>query len=123
VSPGAGYYFIKNKTTDLSGEVGPGFISQKLGDTTHDYFTLRLAEKLHHQISDRARVWETVEFLPEVDHFKNYIVNFEVGIEADITADKKFTLRTFLQDTYNNIPATGRKKNDAKLVAALAYKF
>jgi putative salt-induced outer membrane protein YdiY len=58
-----------------------------------------------------------------VDHFKNYIVNFEVGIEADITADKKFTLRTFLQDTYNNIPATGRKKNDAKLVAALAYKF
>jgi putative salt-induced outer membrane protein len=123
VSPGAGYYFIKTKRADLSGEVGPGFIAQKLGDTTHDFFTLRLAEKGHLALSDRARLWESAEFLPEVDHFKNYIINFEIGIEADLTADKKFTLRAFLQDTYNNEPATGRKKNDAKLVTALAYKF
>lgn len=123
VSPGAGYYFIKNKTTDLSGEVGPGFISQRLGDTTSDFFTLRLGEKFHQQLSDRARIWQTVEFLPQVDDFKNYIVNFEVGVEADLTQDKKFTLRAFLQDTYNNVPATGRKKNDMKLVTALAYKF
>jgi putative salt-induced outer membrane protein YdiY len=123
VSPGGGYYFIKNKTTDLSGEVGPGFVAQRLGEKVHDFCTLRLAEKFHHQISDRARVWETAEYLPDVEHFRNYIVNFEVGVEADLTKDKKFTLRAFLQDTYNNVPAKGRKNNDAKLVTALAYKF
>jgi putative salt-induced outer membrane protein len=123
VSPGVGYYFIKTKNTDLSGEVGPGFVAQKLGDVSHDYFTLRLAEKFHQALSDRARIWQTVELLPEVDHFNNYIVNFEIGIEADLTADKRFTLRAYLQDTYNNEPAIGRKKNDAKLVTALGYKF
>jgi hypothetical protein len=32
-------------------------------------------------------------------------------------------LRVYLDDTYNNVPAPGRKKNDLKLVAAVAYKF
>jgi putative salt-induced outer membrane protein YdiY len=122
-SPGLGYYFIKTKSADLSGEVGPGFVAQKLGDITHNYFTARLAEKAHLALSDRARLWQSVEFLPEVDHFKNYIINFEIGVEADLTADKKFTLRAYLQDTYNNEPAIGRKKSDTKLVTALAYKF
>lgn len=123
LSPGAGYYFIKEKTTDLSAEAGPALITQKLGDESKTYLTLRVGEKLHHALSDRARVWEMVEFLPQVDDFNNYIVNAEVGIEADINSTGKLSLRTVLQDTYNNVPAKGREKNDAKLIAAIAYKF
>ncbi|MDB6057425.1 MAG: hypothetical protein JWO95_1269 [Verrucomicrobiales bacterium] len=123
VSPGAGYYFIKNKTTDLCGEVGPGFVAQRLGSVTKDYFTLRLGEKFNHKLNDRARIWQTAELLPQIDRFKNYIFNFEIGIEADITKDRKLSLRTYLQDTYNSEPALGRKKNDMKLVTGIAYKF
>ena len=123
LSPGAGYYFIKNKTTDLCGEVGPGFVAQRLGVETKDYFTLRLGEKFNHKLSDRARIWQTAEFLPQVDNLSNYIINFEIGVEADITKDKKLSLRSYLQDTYNSIPAEGRKKNDMKLVTGIAYKF
>lgn len=123
VSPGAGYYLIKNKTTDLAVEVGPGFVAQKLGVETKDFFTLRVGEKFNHKLNDRARIWQTAELLPQVDHFSNYIVNFEIGIEADITKDKKLSLRSYLQDTYNSIPALGRKKNDMKLVTGIAYKF
>ncbi len=32
LSAGAGYYLIKTTNTDLSAEVGPGFVFQKLGD-------------------------------------------------------------------------------------------
>jgi hypothetical protein len=32
-------------------------------------------------------------------------------------------LRSALQDSYNNIPAAGRLKNDLKLITSLAYKF
>ena len=53
---------------------------------------------------------------------KNYIINFEIGSEADVTKDKRLTLKTYLDDTYNNVPAPGRKKNDAKLVAAIGYQ-
>jgi putative salt-induced outer membrane protein len=123
VSPGVGYYFIKEKTIDLSGEVGPGFVDEHLDNQYKDYATIRVAEKFHYAISDRARLWQTAEWLPQVDYVKNYIINFEIGIEADVTKDKRLTLKTYLDDTYNNVPAAGRKKNDAKLVAAIGYKF
>lgn len=124
LSPGAGYYFIKEKTTDLSAEVGPGYVIQKLGNVSSSYATLRLAEKGHYALSDRARVWEMAEYLPKIDDFThNYIINTEVGIEADLSSSKKMALRTVLQDTYNNAPAKNREKNDLKLIAAIAYKF
>lgn len=120
-SPGAGYYFIKNANTSLSGEVGPGYIYEKQGGITHDYITLRLAERFDHKINDRAKIWEAVEVLPQVDRFENYIINGEIGIDTTIT--KHLSQRTFLQDTYHSKPAPGRLKNDLKLVAAIVYKF
>lgn len=123
ISPGAGYYFIKTKPMELSGEVGPGYVHQKLGHDEQSYATLRVAEKFHYALSDRARLWESAEWLPQVDRFKNYIINAEIGIEADLSSSQKLSLRTYLDDTYNNVPAAGRQKNDAKLVAAIAYKF
>jgi len=123
-SPGAGYYFIKSENTKLSAEVGPAFIYEKIGSADeHGYFTLRVAERFEQKISDRARIWQSAEFLPQVDHFENYLINAELGIEADLTKDKKLALRSFIQDTYDNEPAPGRKKNDLKWVTAIAYKF
>jgi putative salt-induced outer membrane protein YdiY len=123
LTTGAGYYFIKQEGTEFSAEGGPGYIWDDLGGVYRHYVTLRFAEKIKHDLSDRARVWQTAEFLPQIDDFSNFIINAEIGIEADITADKKLSLRSYIQDTYNNEPAPGREKNDAKLVAAIVYKF
>jgi putative salt-induced outer membrane protein YdiY len=123
LSPGVGYYVIKEETIDLSFEVGPGVVFDKLGDDTRSYATLRVAEKFNYQLSDRARLWQMLEVLPQIDRFSNYIINFELGLEADLTADKRLALRAVIQDVYNNEPADGRKKNDVKLITALAYKF
>ncbi|MEO6182808.1 MAG: DUF481 domain-containing protein [Verrucomicrobiota bacterium] len=121
LSPGVGYYFIKEENTKLSGEVGPAFIYEKQGDDTKGYFTLRLAERFDHKLNNRAKIWQSLEILPQVDDFDNYIVNAEVGVETSLTA--RLSLRTFVQNTYDNQPARGREKNDLKLVTALAYKF
>ncbi|MEO6035338.1 MAG: DUF481 domain-containing protein [Verrucomicrobiota bacterium] len=121
LSPGVGYYFVKEENTKLSGEVGPAFIYEKQGDQTRGYFTARLAERFEHKFNDRAKIWQSVEILPQVDNLDNYIINAEIGLETTLTA--KLSLRTYLQDTYDNQPAPGRKKNDLKLVTALAYKF
>lgn len=119
--PGAGYYFIKEERTLLSGEVGPSYVVEKVGGEENDYLALRLGEKFEHKFSETARVWQMVEFLPQVDDWGNFIINGEVGAEAALTTDLK--LRAFVQDTYDNEPAPGRKKNDVKLVSALAYSF
>ncbi|HUD47526.1 MAG TPA: DUF481 domain-containing protein [Candidatus Baltobacteraceae bacterium] len=121
--PGAGYYFLKNKKVDLSLEGGPGYIAEKLDDQTSSYVTLRIAEKCHYQISTHAKAWETIEFLPQVDYFNNYIVNAEAGIEAGLNKSDKLALRTVIDDSYDNVPAAGRLKNDLKLIAGITYKF
>jgi putative salt-induced outer membrane protein YdiY len=121
VSPGIGYYFIKNGKTFLRGEVGPSLVTQSLGGVSDTFATLRLAERFEHTFNERTKLWQSVEWLPQVDRFQNSIINAELGVDVAMSA--KLHLRTFVQDTYNTEPATGRKKNDIKLVSALAYTF
>jgi putative salt-induced outer membrane protein YdiY len=123
VSLGPGYYFIKNTNTDLSAELGPGFISQSVGDDEENFPTLRAAQKFHQALSDRARLWETAEITPDLGNISNYIIAAEVGIAADLTAKKTLELQCYLDDNYNSKPAPGKVNNDLKLVVALGYKF
>ena len=121
LSPGLGYYFIKNEKTQLSAEVGPGYIFEKLDDDENDYATLRLGERLEHKLSKTARLWQSVEILPEVTDFENFLLTFTAGIEADIT--KKLRVQVYVVDIYDNVPAPDRDQNDLKLVAGLKYVF
>ena len=123
LSPGVGYYFIKNKTVDFSGELGPGYVSESLGSQHLNFATMRVAEKFHLQLSDRARLWESAQITPDLEYIKRYIITFEIGVEADLNAKKNLTLQCYLDDNYNSIPAPGNVSNDLKLVMALAYKF
>ena len=58
---------------------------------------------------------------PEVDRWDNYVVNFELGAEASFY--KSWSLKTCLDESYNNRPASQHLKNDLKLVAGVTYKF
>lgn len=121
LSPGLGYYLIKEKATSLAVEVGPGYVFEKRGSSDDSYATLRVAERFEHKFSDRARVWQSLEYLPEVGDFPNYVVNFEAGVAATIT--KNLELSVVLQDNFVNRPAAGRTCNDLKLISGVTYKF
>jgi putative salt-induced outer membrane protein YdiY len=121
LSPGAGYYFIQETNTTLAGEAGPGLIFQRLGGVDTVYASLRLAERFEHKFNNNARVWQKVEFLPQVNKPDNFLVNAEIGAEAALT--KTFSLQAILQDNFVNQPAPGRKDNDVKLISSLVYKF
>jgi putative salt-induced outer membrane protein len=121
LSPGAGYYFVKETNTTLAGEVGPGLIFQRLGGVDTTYASLRLAERFEHKLNNGARVWERAEILPQVNKPENFLVNAEIGAEAALT--KTFSLRVTLQDNFVNQPAPGRKDNDVKLISSVVYKF
>lgn len=121
VSPGLGHYFFKEEKFELSGELGPGFVYEKVGGITDHYMSLRAAESAKYKISDRARLWQKLEFVPQVDNFENYLVMAEIGIDSDLT--EKLGLRLTIQDVYDNEPAAGRKSNDLRVVSSLRYKF
>ncbi len=121
-SPGVGYYFIKQTNTILAVETGPAMITERLGDRNDTYATWRLAERLEHKFTGyNARIWQSLELLPQVNELDKYLINAEIGIEAAIS--KKISLQAILQDTYANQPAPGRKANDLKLISGLKYKF
>jgi putative salt-induced outer membrane protein YdiY len=122
-SPAIGYFFIKREQTRLSGEAGPSYVVERLGADTRarHFFTARLAERLEHSFSETWKVWQQLEWLPQVDKFSNYLLNAEVGTEVALNA--WFSLRVVLQDKFDNQPAEGRKKNDLTLITSLAYKY
>lgn len=119
---GAGYYFIKTTQTMLAGEVGPGVVTERLGNTDDTFATLRIAERFEHKFTSHgARIWESVELLPQIDKPQNYLLNSEVGAEAAMA--KNLSLSVCLDDYFNSQPASGRKRNDVKLVSGVTYSF
>lgn len=121
LSPGLGYYFIKEKATSLAAEVGPGVVFEERGGESDTYATLRLAERFEHKFNDRARMWQSLEFLPEVTRFSNFLINAEIGVAASLS--KHMELSVVLQDNFVNEPAAGRKSNDLKIISGITYKF
>lgn len=122
VDPMVGYYFIKKPLTELAGEIGPSYVYQQLdSQSAQSYAALRVAERFEHKFAGGAKIWESVEWIAQVDKFDNWIANAELGISAPMS--KALDVRLVLDDTYNNQPAPGREKNDLKLLAGIGYKF
>ncbi len=121
-SGGAGYYFIKTDKITLSGEVGPGYILEKFHNRTErDYATLRLGEKFTWQISQNARLWQSLDYTPSIDEWSDYLLTAEIGIATKIT--ESLDLRVVALDNYRSKPAPGRTENDFKLIAGIGYTF
>lgn len=121
VGPALGYYFIRSDASKVSLEVGPSFIDERVGHENKSYVTLRVTERAEHSFNKTAKIWEEVDYLPQVDDFSNYLLNSEVGAEAALNA--RFSLRICADDKFNSMPAAGRKENDITLVSSLVYKY
>ena len=121
VSPLAGYYFLKSTNYFLSAEAGPSYVNEKLDGERRSYLGARAGERGEYKFKSGARLWENAEWIPQVDKFDNWILNSEAGVAAPI--NKSLDLRLVLQDNFDNKPATGREKNDFKLMAGIGVKF
>lgn len=137
LSPGVGYYLLKDDRFTLSVEAGPAIVFEDFYDQhtldpftgtwqidtmERSYWTARFGEKFTWKISERARFWQSVDYYPKVDDWADdYYLRAEAGIETDIT--KKLALRVVAIDDYRSEPAPGREENDFKLIAGLAYKL
>jgi putative salt-induced outer membrane protein YdiY len=121
LSPGAGYYLLRQTNLNFAIEAGPSVIFEKQDGLETIYAGWRLADRFEYRVNGTTRIWQTAEFIPQVDRFANFIINAEVGIETAIT--KKLGLQVYIQDNYVNQPAPGFKLNDVRLVSGVSYKF
>jgi putative salt-induced outer membrane protein YdiY len=122
MGPAAGYYFIKSDRTRVNGEVGPAAVMEETTDEYSTYFTIRFTERWEQKISETAKFWEQVDYLPPVDDFTgNFLINAEVGLE--VTINSRLALREVFTWNFDNEPDENRRSYDLKSVTSLVYKF
>lgn len=119
LGPGLGFYVVKNDKRELSLEAGLSYVWEKLDGESNDYLGLRFAQRYTCQITETAKLVQSLEYVPEAEDFDNYLLTAEVGIE--VAMSERLSLRVVLQDTYDNTPAPGADRNDVSLIAGLGF--
>lgn len=80
-----------------------------------------MAERFEHLLSETAKIWQSLEYLPAFDDFDLYLLHVEAGVEAALNSD--LNLRVVVQDRYDSDPAPAAEHNDVSLIASLVYKI
>jgi putative salt-induced outer membrane protein YdiY len=121
IAPSLGYFFIKNDAATMTADIGPALIGEKKAGETEERVAIRLSERYERTLETSARVFQSLEFLPNADDFDIYILNAEIGVEAPIS--EKLNVRLTVRNTYDSDPAPGREQNDVSVIGALAYSL
>jgi len=119
--PGIGHYLIRNDDTSLSVEAGLVYVAESENGQEEDYPAFRAAQSFEHALSDTARLWQSLEYIPEADDTSVYLLNAEIGAEAKL--GEKLALRLVATDKYDSDPAADAEENDLTLVAGLSYEL
>lgn len=121
VGPGLGQYLIQDDAASLAVELGVAWQAEEVSGVEDDFSVLRVAQRYARQLSENSKVWQSLEYLPELEDFGNYLLNFEIGAEAALTDAS--SLRVVFTDRYDSEPAAGTDDNDISLTAGLVYKL
>lgn len=118
LSPGLGFYIIKNDKTSFYLEAGPAYVWEKVESKEDDYLALRVAERFDYALTDSSQIWQALEYVPKADDFGQYLLNAELGVSAAMNSH--VNLRVALQNKYNSEPGADTEKNDLILTTGIS---
>ena len=119
--PSLGFYLYREDTRSFAVEGGFAWLWEKVDEGRRDAPVMRLKEEIRHSFNDHVKGWESVEYLPELDAFGNFLLKSEVGMESALT--KWLSFRLQVKDTYDSEPSDDLEKNDISLHSSLVFKF
>ncbi|MCF7837122.1 MAG: DUF481 domain-containing protein [Candidatus Marinimicrobia bacterium] len=119
LSPGLGYHLLKTETRTLLLETGPAYIWDKVAGAREEYLAWRLAQRFEQQVSESARIWQSLEYLPKADDFSAALLNAELGAEAAL--NQRLNLRLVVQHRYDSEPGANLEKNDLIVLAGIGW--
>jgi len=121
---GGGYHLIKSETAKLDVELGAAYIrEERADDTEDDNIAIRVAARHDQTLSETAKLWASVEYLPQADDTDIYLVNSEAGVEATLNQRIQLNLRMVVQHRYDSDVPAGRENSDLALISAFVYKL
>jgi putative salt-induced outer membrane protein YdiY len=119
---GLGYKLIQRPKFNLNGELGGqyqniNFITAK----DRSYLSIRVAESLSWQVSEKLRFDHRVTFLPNVEDFTDYRVRLELS--ASYPLFKRVTISFNVIELYDSAPPPGVDQNDLTLQSSVGINF
>ncbi len=121
IGPGMGIYLAQTESTALKMELGASYLWEDVAGMRDDYLAVRLAQRFEHALRDTARIWQAAEWLPQVDDLENYLIQAEIGSEADLI--ERLSLRVVLRNKYDSTPGADLKRNDLTLIAGIRLEI
>ena len=119
--PGLGSYLWKNKQSIFSVELGPSYIWEKTEGERGEYFSLHTAQRLDIHLSDIAKLWESMEYLPDISEFSNYRFNSEIGLETLISS--RISLRLSVENKYTSQPGLEVDPDDLSVTCGFSIQL
>jgi putative salt-induced outer membrane protein YdiY len=121
---GPSYTFIKDDRTLLRGRAGLGG-AYEFGKDADEKFVpeAMLGLDFEHKLSERTKIYATLEYYPSLDEFPDYRLYGKAGIEVLVDPELGMSFRAGVVDRYDASPGEGRKRNDLEYFAALAWTF
>lgn len=119
--PSLGYRVYTTEKATLIGELGGGYLWEDVGGVKSDAPVIQLSEKAELKLSDTAKTWQSVEYLPEAEDFDIYLLNAEAGIQSSINTH--LALKLVAKNTFDSQPADDRQRNDVQTHASLVVSF
>lgn len=116
-----GLYFIKNETTTLGLEGGPGYTLASISDDSDNSSHLYLGQKFTHNLSKNAKLFQSSAFYFSLEDLGKFNTILTLGAEAKLT--EKLSIQFTLENKYESDPASGAENNDIKLISGLGYSF
>jgi putative salt-induced outer membrane protein len=118
----AGYYLLKNSTSTLRLEAGPGYTIEDTNNGVNDFLSIQAAERFVYALSPRCTFNQSLVYNADaVDAGNEFIITASAFLDTDIT--DKVALRVAAAWIYDNTPALGRERHDTTLSTGIAVKF
>lgn len=120
---GPGYYFVKSERTKLLGRVGLG-LTREIGGSRDEFIPEGLLGlDVEHKLTERQKLFASVEWLPDLSELWEYRLNAKGGWEILVDPEVNMTLKLGIEDRYNHNPGPDREKNDVEYFMLLAWNF
>ncbi|OQA27532.1 MAG: hypothetical protein BWY59_01063 [Verrucomicrobia bacterium ADurb.Bin345] len=116
-----GRHFIWTERTILSAELGPGYVQEKKGGVTEGFVAGRIAQYLEQLVGPNVAVWESLEYIPNLEDSAVFFLNAEVGLETILKPN--LSLRFVVQNRYDSSPAEDKKRSDLLTTTSLNWNF
>jgi len=119
---GVGYQWFETPTFNFNTEAGMAWVYEDFKKAgTSDHAALRLAYHVDWTPIKPLKLFNNLEYLPNITDFSDYNLNLDAGLRATIYegffAEAKIELR------YDSTPAPGAKKEDVRYLLGVGWQF